>query len=196
MMTGTPASQAAARPRMPALLEWVWTIWGRSRRNNRTSDTSATGSRIGRGLRRIHFMTTTGIPADRAESSRLPSGPASGPVTSVTSNPRSRSPRQERIVFSWAPPTMSRVMTCMTLVILDADQAQPLGRHVRPGLRAVLSLEHRLHVGGRDFAEADLDQRPDHRPHLVVQEPRPAEEEPHPGLLLGDLRPVDRADRP
>jgi hypothetical protein len=39
------------------------------------------------------------------------SGPVSGPAARVTSCPRSDNPRQVRIVFSCAPPTIRRVMT-------------------------------------------------------------------------------------
>src|SRR2546422_1012679 len=44
-----------------------------------------------------------------------PSGPVVGPEIRATSNPGlARRPSTEAIVFSWAPPTINRVMTCVT----------------------------------------------------------------------------------
>jgi hypothetical protein len=54
--------------------------------------------------------TVTSIPRRRASSSSEPSRPVGGPVIRRMSK-RSRSAWQERIVFSCAPPAMSRVMT-------------------------------------------------------------------------------------
>src|SRR5207245_10552184 len=49
--------------------------------------------------------------------SREPSGPVVGPeIRSITRAPLPRKPRTEAIVFSCAPPTINRVMTCVTRI--------------------------------------------------------------------------------
>jgi len=51
MITGTPASRAARRPRMPAFELCVWTIAGFMRRNSQASASSARRSDSGRMAR-------------------------------------------------------------------------------------------------------------------------------------------------
>ena len=56
-------------------------------------------------------MISSGPPPALARSSKLPSGPSGGPVTSSTSSPNWRiKSSQQSTVFSCAPPMMSRVM--------------------------------------------------------------------------------------
>lgn len=56
-------------------------------------------------------------------SCKEPSGPEVGPAMSETSIPGlEASPKTEAIVFSWAPPTISLVMTCATR-IANASEA-------------------------------------------------------------------------
>ncbi len=49
--------------------------------------------------------------------SREPSGPVEGPEISETSSPGLlRRPKTDAMVFSWAPPTIRRVMTWVTRI--------------------------------------------------------------------------------
>ncbi len=108
---GVPARRAAIRPRMPALDECVCTTSYRPRRMKRESFISATRSVPGAIGRTSSSMRCSFTPSERATSWRLPSGPLSIPASSVTSKPGVRDwPTAVSSVFSWAPPTMRRVM--------------------------------------------------------------------------------------
>src|SRR5438552_10158865 len=101
-----------------------------------------------------------------------PSGPVVGPEINFTSmSGRWRSPSTEFTVFSCAPPTMIRVMTCVTRIAESATRGGlelleafgDLPRLVRPG-RGMFQIGFVMLNGGGsvlseegDFAEAPID---------------------------------------
>ncbi|OPY07270.1 MAG: hypothetical protein A4E67_01269 [Syntrophaceae bacterium PtaB.Bin038] len=93
-MTGTPASQAAQRPTMPALEVWVWTMRGLSRRKSRQRANRAARSLTGltrlTSSARVRILTPRARRRARFSSTQaLSSGPmadsSDAPATSRTS---------------------------------------------------------------------------------------------------------------
>ena len=79
-MIGIPASRAASRPTMPALLLWVCTTSGRSRRRCRQISHTATQSLTGESSRTSGCIMSASTPSLRASPCSSPSGPVWGPV--------------------------------------------------------------------------------------------------------------------
>src|ERR1051326_4324878 len=168
MITGTPARRAANRPRTPALPLCVWAISVRcarnisaSRRNAQTSFQGCTGrTKAGRIVNRSGMVATS----DSIE----PSGPVVGPEINLTSMSGFwRRPSTELTVFSCAPPTMSRVMTCVTRIAESAargalELGESFGDLLRLGRvrRGVLQIGFAMFDGGGHvlFSEGDFTQ--------------------------------------
>jgi hypothetical protein len=107
-MQGTPASQAANRPRIPAFELWVCTIFGLRRRNVPTSSHRARTSWRGRISRRSDGIVRTSTPSSACASS-VSSPP--GPARSTGRNRLRSRPDTTCIATSCAPPNSSFVMT-------------------------------------------------------------------------------------
>lgn len=122
--SGTPAARAANRPTIPALELCVCTTSYRSVRNSFFRWRNALRSESGAISRTNHGHSTIFSPGHETRFSSSPSGPGDGPVTSVTSCPASRAPRQESSVFSCAPPTIIRVMTWQIFIPLHRLNAR------------------------------------------------------------------------
>ena len=105
MRTGTRASAAASRPRAPAFELWACTMSGRSRRQSRTSSSSASTSCHGLIARRMCSRWTKGTPAARAASRN---GPEPCAATVTSNSPVSPGSRSETEV--WAPPASASVI--------------------------------------------------------------------------------------
>src|SRR6185295_5404727 len=130
-------------------------------RSARASSTGRTG-RTSSGTRVRRFGTT--VTSDSME----PSGPVVGPESRRTSRPGFwRKPRTEATVFSCAPPTINRVITCATRITGSMagflQLVEPVGHHfvfLRAG-RRVFQVGLVILYGGRvillpvgDFSEA------------------------------------------
>ncbi len=120
-MCGTRASLAATRPTMPAFELCVWTMSNRPRPMCRRSSAVTRASFHGLTSRTSLGNTRTTIPRARASPRSDPSDPVWGPIQRCDSNRAGSTLETDAMVFSWAPPTMSRVMMWTT-------RALPSGR--------------------------------------------------------------------
>src|SRR6187431_2152029 len=164
MTIGTPARAAASRPSTPAFPLWVWTMSGLVWRKMAVSFCSARKSSHGFTGRTSsgRMVSTPGWLANSASSE--PSGPVVGPEIKFTCKSGSaRNPRTEAMVFSWAPPTTSRVMTCVTrmasLGFLALEAAKTFGHgRVFGGVRGGgVEVIFRIPDGGIGVAPAQRD---------------------------------------
>jgi len=97
---------------------WVWTTSGLRARNSLASFRKARMSRIGLTGRTNSGIIVSSPGTPESKGSSEPSAPEVGPEMRSTWNPGfAARPKTEAMVFSWAPPTISRVMTCVTRIL-------------------------------------------------------------------------------